>query len=271
MPAAGCQSMPGEMTAMIHGLALATLFTLGVIQPATAGYPEGLNAFKTDDYATAYREFYALAQQRHPDAQFALAQMYNFGVGVPQSDAEAFAWFRRAGEGGHAEAKTILGFLYAYGVGTEKDAFQAYFWFSLAATQGNSVAWVNRDKMARVLSAAQRAQADRLVAKRWRQAKALSHNPTSAPAATPPADSHGAFRVQLGAFLNAERAPILWRRLRTTQPDLLDGLRHRIQRADRGARVFHLLQVGPLANIETAKTLCAALIARDVDCLVVKP
>ncbi len=55
-----------------------------------------------------------------------------------------------------------------------------------------------------------------------------------------------------------------------TQPDLLGGLRQRVQRAGRGERVFHLLQVGPLADTEAAKSLCAALTARVVNCLVVK-
>ena len=80
-----------------------------------------------------------------------------------------------------------------------------------------------------------------------------------------------AFRIQLGAFLIAENAPAVWRRLRAAQPDLLGGLRPRVQRAARGERVFHLLHVGPLANTEVAKALCAALTARGVDCLVVKP
>ncbi len=104
------------------------------------------------------------------------------------------------------------------------------------------------------------------MAKRWRQAKAPSRVPTPAPAATPPA----AFRVQLGAFRIAENAPALWRRLSVAQPDLLGGLRQRVRRAGRGERVFHLLQVGPLADTEAAKSLCAALAARGVDCLVVK-
>jgi TPR repeat protein len=265
--AAGHQSTPGGTAAMIRGLALAAVLTLGSALPAAAGYQEGLRAFETGDYATAYREFHALAQQGSPDAQFVLAQMYSFGAGVPQDDAEAFTWFRRAGEGGHAEAQAVLGFLHAYGVGIEEDAFQAYFWFSLAATRANPVAEANRDKIARSLSAARRAEADRLVAKRRRQAKALSRGPTPAPAATPPA----AFRVQLGAFLTAENAPAVWRRLRVAQPDLLGGLRQRVQRADHGERVFYLLQVGPLADTEAAKALCAALTARGVDCLVVKP
>ena len=96
----------------------------------------------------------------------------------------------------------------------------------------------NRDNIARSLSAAQRAKADRLVAERRRQAEALSRGPTPAPAAAPPA----AFRVQLGAFLTAENAPAVWRRLRVAQPDLLGGLRQRVQRVrgKKGARVAKL-------------------------------
>jgi predicted transglutaminase-like cysteine proteinase len=126
---------------------------------------------------------------------------------------------------------------------------------------------LNRDWITRSLSAARRAEADRLVAEQRQQATDPSRVLTPAPTATPAA----AFRVQLGAFLTAENAPAVWRRLRVAQSDLLGGLRRRVQRADRGDRVFHLLQVGPLADTEAAKALCAALKARGVDCLVVKP
>jgi cell division septation protein DedD len=132
----------------------------------------------------------------------------------------------------------------------------------VGATRANPVAEASRNKIAGSLSAAQRAEADRLVAERWRQAKALSRAPTPSPVA---------FRVQLGAFLTAENAPAVWRRLRVTQRDLLGGLRQRVQLAELGERVFHLLQVGPLAESEAAKDLCVALTARGVDCLVVKP
>jgi cell division septation protein DedD len=181
---------PGRPGAMVRGLVLAVALGqgLGLVAPATAGYQDGLLAFDNGDYETAYREFYALAHQDHQDAQFALGQMYRFGTGVPQDDAEAFVWFRMAAENGHTEAQTVLGFLHAYGVGTNEDAFMAYFWFSLAATRSNPVAETNRDKMAQSLSADQRAEADRLVAERRQQAKALNRGTTLEPAATPPAE-----------------------------------------------------------------------------------
>ena len=248
--------------------ALAAILSLPV---AAQDYKKGMEAYGRGDYATALRELRPLAEQGLAEAQFALAQMYNFGTGVPQDDEQAFTWFHRASEGGHAKAQAVLGFLYTYGVGTKKDAFQAYFWFSLAASRANPVAKANRDKVARSLSAARRAEADRLVTDRLRQAKTQSRSIARMPAAALPADTPGAYRIQLGAFLEAERAPVLWQQLHVSQPDLLGGLRYRVQRAERGERVFHLLQVGPLADAEAAKALCAALTAREVDCLVVKP
>ena len=325
---------------MIRRLVLAAILGLGLAPTAAADFEQGAAALEIGDYATAYREFRPLAERGHQDAQFALGEMYRNGAGVPQDDAQAFAWFRRAAEGGHTESQTVVGLFHAYGVGTERDAFQAYFWFSLAAIRANPVAETNRDKMARLLSAAERAEADRLVAQRRRQAKALRRDPAPAvavatpeagpeaepeaveaapeaptvavatpeaetaeaaeardelavaPAATPEAEPRpeateateardepvvtlaalsGAFRVQLGAFKVAEYAPAVWRRLRATQPDLLGSLELRIRRAERGDSVFHLLQVGPLADAKAAKALCAALAARGVDCLVVSP
>ena len=73
--------------ALIRGLALAAVLTLGGALAAAAGYQEGIAAFETGDYATARRELHVLAQQGHPGAQFTLAQMYRFGAGVPQNDA----------------------------------------------------------------------------------------------------------------------------------------------------------------------------------------
>ena len=253
---------------MIRRLALAVVLSLGLIVPAAADYQQGVAALERGDYAAAQGEFVALAERGHRDALFALGQMHRFGTGVTQDDAKAFEWFRMAAERGHPNAQAFLGFLYAHGVGTRQDRSQAYLWFSLAAMQGNPVAMDNRDKLARSLTAAQRTEADRLVAKRRRQAKKLR-----AELAPPPAGSEaGAFRAQLGAFRVPENAPAAWRRLRQSQSDLLGELQHQIRRVDLGEQgVLHVLQVGPLADAEAAKALCDGLAERGVDCLVVKP
>jgi TPR repeat protein len=48
------------------------------------------------------------AEQGYADAQYKLAYMYDFGLGVRASVAEATKWLRRAAEQGHAEARRTL-------------------------------------------------------------------------------------------------------------------------------------------------------------------
>lgn len=63
---------------------------------ALADFDRGLAAYKRGDYATAYREFRAEADQGSASAQFNVALMYQNGRGVAQNDVEAVRWYRRA-------------------------------------------------------------------------------------------------------------------------------------------------------------------------------
>jgi TPR repeat protein len=47
--------------------------------------------------------------------------MYDEGRGVPQDDAEAVRWYRKAAEQGDAEAQGKLGVMYANGRGVPND------------------------------------------------------------------------------------------------------------------------------------------------------
>ena len=67
-------------------------------------------------------------------AQFNLGHAYRNGQGVPQDDAEAVLWYRKAAEEGHAGAQINLGNAYATGEGVPKDDTEAYKWFNLATT-----------------------------------------------------------------------------------------------------------------------------------------
>ncbi len=88
-------------------------------------------------YQDALRLCRPLAEQGDPVAQNALAGLYYSGDGVPQDDAEAARWYRRAAEQGHAEAQYALGLLiYHIGRGAPQDNTQALLWIYLAASQG---------------------------------------------------------------------------------------------------------------------------------------
>ena len=67
--------------------------------------------------------------------------MYELGRGVPQDDAEAVKWYRKATEQGHAEAQYILGVMYAEGrQGVPQDYAEAVKWWRKAALQGYALA-----------------------------------------------------------------------------------------------------------------------------------
>ena len=75
---------------------VALLFSAG------ADWDDGVAAIKSDDYATAFREFLPLAEQGYAGAQHNLGYMYSKGLGVPENDAEAVKWYRKAAEQGFA-------------------------------------------------------------------------------------------------------------------------------------------------------------------------
>ena len=163
--------------AKLAGLALIAAlcagFTLGLTAPAWAGLDEGVAAYKRGDYATALREFRALAEQGSAKAQWGLGAMYSLGRGVPQDDAEAVKWYRKAAEQGVAEAQYNLGFMYRKGLGVAQDYVRAYAWYDLATSsfppgKGFDGAVKYRDIVAEKMTPAQISEAQKL-AREWRQ------------------------------------------------------------------------------------------------------
>ncbi len=86
---------------------------------------------------------------------------------MPQDDAEAARWYRRAAEQGDALAQRNLGTMYILGKGVPQDDVEAYKWLNLSAAQGNESAKKNRDFASKRLTPEQRAQAQQL-AREWK-------------------------------------------------------------------------------------------------------
>ncbi len=91
----------------------------------------GMEAYDNGDYATALKEWRTLAEQGDAIAQYNLGLMYANGRGVP------------------------------------RDYVQARMWFNLAAAQDNETARTLRDKLAKKMTPAQLAEAQRL-AREWK-------------------------------------------------------------------------------------------------------
>ena len=114
-----------------HTLA-AIILGLSFAAPMAAGPLEDADAaLKRRDYTTAVRLNRPLAEQGDANAQYNLGVFYDNGLGVPQ------------------------------------DKVRAYMWFNLSAAQGRDGAAAFRDLIARRMTPAQIAEAQRL-AREWK-------------------------------------------------------------------------------------------------------
>jgi hypothetical protein len=143
-----------------RSLFLTLLFAAAL--PALADFQTGLTAFQKGDYTTAAKEWKPLADEGSAEAQFNLGLLYLDGHGVPQSDAEAVSWFRRAAEQDYTPAQHNLGAMYGSGQGVKRDYIQAYKWLNVCAAKGNAGCETQRALIAKKLKPGQIAEAQRL-------------------------------------------------------------------------------------------------------------
>jgi len=92
------------------------------------------------DIANRYTQ---AAQSGDDDAEFYLGALYSAGVGVQQSDEEAFRWFMRAADQGHSHALLIVSGLYAIGRGIPKDNVKAYEYAYIVSSATKVDEWRN--------------------------------------------------------------------------------------------------------------------------------
>ena len=85
----------------------------------------------------SYRRFDKLdSELDDARGQTSLGSMYQEGRGVPQDDAEAVKWFRRAASQRDARGQMHLAWMIQRGRGAPRDAAEAIKWFRRAARQG---------------------------------------------------------------------------------------------------------------------------------------
>ncbi len=91
----------------------------------------------TADLPTAFKLYEAAAKGGHVEAQNALGQAYQNGVGVPVDLAKAAQWYRKAADAKLAAAENNLGIMYLNGKGITRDLKEAFKLFERAANQGD--------------------------------------------------------------------------------------------------------------------------------------
>jgi len=189
---------------MLNKCVFFTLLLLGNLIGASclAGdFIAGLQAFKKQDYSTAYEEFFPLAEsgdiraqtyvgmmhfnglsvprnfemaakwygqaaeKGHPHAQFYLGWMYDNGKGLEENNELAFSWLESAAAQGHPRAQNNLGVMYFKGEGVEKDFLLAQMWYMISASKGMTEAIENMNLLKQDLSSKQMSRVKQMVKK----------------------------------------------------------------------------------------------------------
>ena len=119
------------------------------------------------DYRQAKQWFEKDAKKGHAGAQANLGTLYLRGEGAPQSAQMALFWFSQAAEQENALALGKLGMLHEQGRGVLQDFIQAHKWYNLSAARGEERSGVAREALAKQMTPAQIAEAQRL-AREWK-------------------------------------------------------------------------------------------------------
>ena len=85
------------------------------------------------------------------DLEYRAGLCYWNGWGVPEDRVAAQAWLRKAAERGHPDAQLSLGDLVRF-----DDMREAYRWYAIAAEANHPGAHIRRDRLGRLLDAADR-------------------------------------------------------------------------------------------------------------------
>ena len=112
--------------------------------------------------AQAVRWLELAAQGGNVDAMILLGRLSRTGVGILQNFAQASKWIHTAAQRGSDEGMLEMGRLYRDGVGVDKDLIRAYAWFNRAAAARNLDAVREREAVARILTADELREAQRL-------------------------------------------------------------------------------------------------------------
>ncbi|MDX1485108.1 MAG: SPOR domain-containing protein [Alphaproteobacteria bacterium] len=245
----------------------ALLWLMGIAPAAADDQANALAAFKRGDYGSALKEWRRLAADGDPGSQFNLGLMYTKGLGVPQDYAQALIWYRKAARQGNADAQNNLGYLYASGLGVPRDYAKALVWYRKAAAQGNPYAQINLHILKKNSGKAAPKTAPDTNPKAGARTARL---PASrAPAPRPPKST--AYRIQLSAFKNEDRAKSEAAHLGRIYGPVLGDLRITVARAELGKKgVYYRIQAGPLDDRQAANVLCRKLRGLRQPCMVVR-
>ena len=139
---------------------------VAIISMSNAAWADGapncqLVVLENEEYDRALASCTKAAEQCGAAAKYLLAHMYQFGVRVVEDYSESERWHKLAAAEGSICAQRDLGWRYSFGEGVVQDYVKAHMWYNVAAANGFDSAVMDRDKVAKLMTAEQIAEAQK--------------------------------------------------------------------------------------------------------------
>ena len=99
---------------------------------------KGFDAYKNNDYETAFEIWYKLAEEGDAIAQNSLGVLFQKGQGVEKNYSESYKWFKKSAEDGYTPAQVSLGYVYDQGMGLNRNKVKAFMWWKIASLHGDN-------------------------------------------------------------------------------------------------------------------------------------
>lgn len=166
---------------------LGTMYYFGVRENFFDFSPNFFDKQVPQDKNKALEWYQKAAAQGDADALYALyfeCDYEDFMSGAPKNESKCFDLLQKAAAQGLQEAQFALAAKYADGAGVSTNMVVAYAWFTLAATQGVPIVSLQRDRIEKNLTIAQRAEGQRLAAN-WKKGDTLLASSNTADVQTP--------------------------------------------------------------------------------------
>lgn len=99
-------------------------------------FEHGLALARGGEHAAALEILLPLAEDGHALAQYAVAEMYSLGIGVPADQVIAFKWMEMAAAQDLVEAQLAVAEGYLRGIGVAQDVTEGLRWMRIVADKG---------------------------------------------------------------------------------------------------------------------------------------
>ncbi len=113
-----------------------TVLVLWILTVGLYAQQSALEAFKKQDYKTAFQRYEQQANEGNVTAQNALSYLYFNGLGTQQSHTKGLEWLRKAAMLKSARAQYDLGMFYLQGNHVTQNYKAALQWLQKASAQG---------------------------------------------------------------------------------------------------------------------------------------